>query len=184
MAQHRESAPAAFQEALRSLGSARTRSDIVLTEAPAPSRIAPYAVAINGEVEQTEASGRFVLLHDPDGQDLWDGVFRVVALVKAHVEPEIGSDDMWSDVAWSWFNDALDGVDHRSAGGTVTKTVSRSFGAIHDRSDDVTVELRASWTPQTTDMAPHVQAWTELLAFSAGLPPTPDGVAVLHRRHA
>jgi hypothetical protein len=184
MAHDHATAPPAFQEALASLAHARTRRDIGLTETPAPGRIAPYAIAINGETSDGEASGRFVVLHDPAGQPAWDGTFRVVALVKATVEPEIGADDMWADVAWSWLADALDGVPHHSAGGTVTKTVSRSFGALSDRADEVVVEMRVSWTPETTDLEPHIVAWTELIAFSAGIPPAPDGVAVLHGRRS
>jgi len=182
MAHDASNAPPAFQEALRSLAQARTRRDIELTETPAPSRIARYAIAINGEMG--DATGRFVVLHDPDGQTAWDGTFRVVALVKAQVEPEIGTDDMWADVAWSWLADALDGLAHHSAGGTVTKTVSRSFGALGERADEVTVEMRVSWTPEGTDMEPHIIAWAELMAFSAGIPPAPEGVAVLHGRRA
>ncbi|MCR6713269.1 MAG: DUF3000 domain-containing protein [Demequina sp.] len=182
MAQDATAAPPAFQEALASLATARTRRDVMLVETPAPHRIAPFAIAINGEI--ADATGRFVLLHDPDGQAAWAGTFRVVALVKAVVEAEVGSDDMWADVAWSWLADALDGVAHHSEGGTVTKTVSRSFGSLAERHDEVTVEIRVSWTPETTDMEPHIVAWTELMAFSAGIPPTPDGVAVLHGRRA
>lgn len=182
MAPDASDAPPAFQEALRSLAQARTRRDVTLVETPAPHRIAPYAIAVNGEVG--DANGRFVLLHDPDGQPAWEGAFRVVALVKAVVEAEVGSDDMWADVAWSWLADALDGVPHHSLGGTVTKTVSRSFGALAERADEVMVEMRVSWTPEGTDMEPHVIAWTELMAFSAGIPPAPDGVAVLHGRRA
>jgi hypothetical protein len=182
MAHDASTAPPAFQEALRSLAQARTRRDITLTETPAPSRIAPFAIAINGEVD--DATGRFVLLHDPGGQPAWEGTFRVVALVKAQVEAEIGTDDMWSDVAWSWLSDALDGVPHHSAGGTVTKTVSKSFGELAERPHEVMVEMRVSWTPEGIDMEPHIIAWTELMAFSAGIPPAPEGVAVLHGRRA
>ena len=182
MAHDPNSAPPEFQEALRSLAQARTRRDVTLTETPAPHRISPYAIAINGEIE--DATGRFVLLHDPAGQTAWEGTFRVVALVKAQVEAEIGTDDMWADVAWSWLADALDGLPHHSAGGSVTKTVSRSFGVLAEREDEVTVEMRVSWTPEGTDMEPHVIAWTELMAFSAGIPPAPEGVAVLHGRRA
>ena len=177
-------APPAFKEALESLARAQTRRDIRLTETPAPHRIAPYAIAINAEAVNEEASGRFVLLHDPDGQPAWDGTFRVVALVKAQVEAEIGADDMWADVAWSWLSDALDGVSHHAAGGTVTKTISRSFGVLSERDDEVMVEMRVSWTPTSTDMEPHIVAWTELIAFAAGIPPAPEGVAVLHGRRA
>src|SRR6478736_7454016 len=157
MAHDHSTAPPAFQEALRSLAQAKTRRDIELTETPAPSRIAPYAIAINGEL--AEASGRFVVLHDPDGQPAWDGTFRVVALVKAQVEAEVGTDDMWADVAWSWLADALEGLPHHSAGGTVTKTVSRSFGALAEHPDEVMVEMRVSWTPEGTNMEPHILAW-------------------------
>ena len=184
MAHDPATAPPAFQEALRSLAQARTRRDIALTETPAPSRIAPFAIAVNGETADGEASGRFVLLHDPQGQPAWNGTFRVVTLVKANVEAEIGTDDMWADVAWSWLSDALEGVPHHGAGGTVTKTVSRAFGAMSERPDEVVVEMRVSWTPEGTDIEPHIVAWTELIAFSAGIPPAPDGVAVLHGRRA
>lgn len=184
MAQDLHAAPAAFQEALRSLKGARTRHDVVLVETPAPTRIAPYAIAINGEITQAdaEATGRFVLLHDPAGNDAWGGDFRVVALVKAQVDPEVGADDMWAEVAWSWLGDALAGVAHTERGGTVTKNVSRSFGVLADREQEVLVELRVSWTPASSDIEPHLVAWTELLAFSAGVPPTPEGVTALHGR--
>lgn len=186
MANDISSAPAAFKEALQSLQRAKVRADVTLVETPAPSRIAPFAVAINGEVhaEDAESSGRFVLLHDPDGQEAWDGTFRIVALVKAVVEAEVGVDDMWADVAWSWLTESLEHVPYHSQGGTVTKVVSRSFGEMSDRSPEVNVELRVSWTPETTDIEPHIVAWSELLASCAGVPPLPEGVRLLHGRTA
>lgn len=184
MGQDIGAAPQSFQEALRSLQGAPTRPEVTLVETPAPGRIAPYALAINGEVvaDDAEASGRFVLLHDPDGQDAWQGTFRVVALVKAVVEAEVGEDDMWADVAWSWLGDALDGIPHHARGGTVTKVLSRSFGELSERPSEVNVELRVSWTPDSSDIAPHIVAWTELLASCAGIPPLPDGVTMLPGR--
>ncbi len=181
MAPDLDSAPPAFQEAVRSIAGARVRKDVKVVEVPAPSRIAPYAAAIDGEVTAAgvEANGRFVLLHDPDGNDAWDGTLRVVALVKALADAEVGSDDMWADVAWSRLVESLDGVAHRHEGGTVTKVVSRSYGDLSERPDEVRIELRASWTPETTEIGVHVTAWTELLASCAGLPPVPDGVTVL-----
>lgn len=173
--------PADFRAALESLQRARTRTDVQLVETPAPARIAPFAVAINGTVlpEELETSGRFVVLHDPAGHDAWEGTFRVVALVQAQVESEVGADDLWAEAAWSWLADALRGADYHSLGGTVTKVVSRSFGEIEKNADDVTVEMRVSWTPTTTDLEPHIAAWTELLALTAGIPPAPEGVTVL-----
>ncbi len=177
--------PAAFREALNSLGRARTRRDVRLVETPAPSRIAPYSVAVNGTVlpETLETTGRFVALHDPAGQEPWGGTFRVVALVQARVDAEVGRDDLWADAAWSWLDEALAGVAHSHLGGTVTKVVSRSFGQLAEREDEVTVELRVSWTPHDADLGLHIIAWTELLAMCAGVPPAPEGVSVLPGGH-
>jgi hypothetical protein len=61
------------------------------------------------EVDDEEAaSGRFVLLHDPDGQEPWDGQFRVVSFTKGTVELDIAQDPMLTEVAWSWLVEALD----------------------------------------------------------------------------
>lgn len=186
MARDLSDAPADFREALLSLRHARTHDDVRLTEVPAPGRIAPFAAAISGEldVDGTEASGRFVVLHDPEGQPAWEGTMRVIALVKATVEPEVGRDELWGEVAWSWLSESLDGVPHRARGGTVTKVTSTSFGELGDRPDEVSIELRASWTPTTTDLAPHIAAWTDLMAACAGVPPTPEGVRTLPGRTA
>lgn len=186
MADDIASAPELFREALRSIAGAHVRRDVRVVEVPAPGRIAPYAAAISGEAVDPgiEASGRFVLLHDPDGNDAWDGTLRVVALVKAQVEAEVGADEMWADVAWAWLAEALEDLPHRERGGTVTKVVSRSFGELAERPDEVHVEVRVSWTPEDAEIGAHVTAWTELLASCAGLPPVPDGVAVLRGRQA
>ena len=173
--------PATFRTALASIASAHTRADVRLSEVPAPPRIAAYAAAINATVlpEELDTTGRLVLLHEPGGNDAWNGDLRIVALVKARVEAEIGSDDLWADAAWSWIADALEDLPHHSLGGTVTKVINRSFGQLDSRDDEVSVEMRVSWTPETPDVGPHVTAWTELLASCAGIPPAPEGVAVL-----
>jgi len=182
---HSVEAPEAFRAALASLASAPTRAEVRLVETPAPSRVAPFAAAINGTVmpEDTETTGRFILLHDPAGPDAWDGDFRIVTLVRARVETEVGGDDLWADVAWSWLTDSLAGIPHRELGGTVTKVVNRSFGQLAGREDAVTVEMRISWTPDGPHIAPHIVAWTELLTMCAGIPPVPEGVAVLPGGH-
>ncbi len=174
--------PQAFKEILRTIKGARIRADVVLKETPAPSRIAPYAVALNGEIlvdGVAAASGRFVVLHDPDGQEAWGGTTRVVTLAKAEVEPEVGTDDLWAHVAWSWIGDALSGVRHVGLGGTVTRTLNESFGNIADHGRSVVVEMRVSWTPLDQDMAPHLEAWADLLGSCAGVPPLPEGVTML-----
>jgi hypothetical protein len=44
------------------------------------------------------------------------------------------------------------------------------------------VELRVSWTPETDDLAPHLEAWGDVLGSAAGLAPLPPGVAALPSR--
>ena len=36
-------------------------------------------------------NGRLVVLHDPEGQEAWEGTFRIVAFVKATLEPEMAA---------------------------------------------------------------------------------------------
>lgn len=183
--------PAEFLRALHALRDHRLRQEVRLTEIPAPARIAPYAVALTAEVappdgdtDEEPASGRFVLLHDPDGQEAWDGTFRVVTLVRATLDPEVAADPLLCDAAWTWVEEALtaSGLDHHALGGTVTRVQSRSFGALVERPDEVEVEIRASWSPSAADAGAHLAPWAVLLCTAAGLPPLPEGVASLGRR--
>ena len=180
--------PAPFVEALHALRDRRLRSEVQLTEVPAPGRIAPYSVALSAEIAapdgETElGSGRFVLLHDPNGQEAWDGTFRAVTLVRATLEAELGGDPLLCEAAWSWVEESLHGADatFHSLGGTVTRIVSQSFAALAERPAQVEVEVRASWTPEG-DVGAHLDAWSTVLCTAAGLPPLPDGVAAIGRR--
>ena len=97
---------------------------------PAPARLAPWAVALSAEVDggtgDEVTTGRFVVLHDPAGQVAWEGTFRVVTLVRAALDPEVGSDPLLGKVAWTWVADALAeaGAAHCALGGTVTRVAS------------------------------------------------------------
>lgn len=176
--------PASFAEALASIRGVTLRPEIVLEETPAPQRLSPYAVAVQAEVvidDDEAASGRFVLLHDPDGQEPWAGEYRVVTFAKGTVELDIAQDPMLTEVAWSWLVEALDerGAGFRAESGTVTRTASQSFGAISDRDPSGDVEIRASWTPDSSDIGAHLLAWADVLARVAGLLPIPHGVTSL-----
>lgn len=165
------------------------RPEFCLDEAPAPSRLAPSAVALTAEPadpDSDHASGRFVLLHDPDGVDEWDGTFRAVVFVRAALEADLVGDQLLHEVGWSWLLESVAGVgaECTQVGGTVTSSSGQSFGSMSDRPTDGFVEIRASWTPITTDGSPvelvmdrHVTAWIDLLAHAAGLMPMPLGVA-------
>ncbi len=183
---------AEFTQALRDLRVARLRPEVRLTEVPAPSRIAPYAVAMTAEVVTAElpdegdelASGRFVLLHDPSAPEPWDGVWRVVTFARAELEPELAIDPALGGVGWSWLVEALAQHDapYVAEGGTVTRVVSESFAGLADRPATVEMEIRASWTPTGPNLGVHLQAWADLLCMIAGLPPLPEGVVALPGR--
>lgn len=167
---------------MRSLRAARPRPEVTLAEIPPPQRLAPYSFALSAEVDTgvpDAASGRLVLLHDPAGQDSWDGTLRLVTFVSAELEPEMAGDPLLAAVGWSWLVEALDsnGARYTAAGGTVTQTSSTRFGDIAGPSQASDVELRASWTALDADLGPHLLAWCELLASTAGLPP--PGVTAL-----
>ncbi|MFC8923396.1 DUF3000 domain-containing protein [Cellulosimicrobium sp. NPDC057127] len=184
---HGIDAPAEFRAALETIGARRVRPEVALHEVPAPRRVAPFSAALTGHVagpggdDPDLASGRFVLLYDPEGQEAWRGRFRVVTLVRATVEPEMATDAIFAEVAWTWLTDALheSRADVHTESGTVSRVLSQSFGALSDRPDDLELELRASWTPATSDLGAHLGAWAELLCTTAGLPPLADGVTPL-----
>jgi hypothetical protein len=185
--------PVDFLDALRSLRRVTVRPEVVLDEVPGPSRIAPYTAALTAEVRTARrsvsaselASGRFVVLYDPAGQEAWDGCFRLVTLVRATLEHEVGEDPLLAEVAWSWFGDALAsvGLDVHAAGGTVTRVLSQSFGALERRAEQTELEIRASWTAADSDLGDHLRAWATLLCTAAGLEPLPDGVVPIGPRH-
>jgi DUF3000 family protein len=176
-------APAVFRDAVASLGMPRIRREVRVEPLRAPQRLAPWSHAIGAEVTGADgselATGRLVLLHDPDGEEAWDGVLRLVAYVSAELDQEMGVDVMLPAVGWSWLTDALDerGAAYRAAGGTVTQTSSTRFGDIAGPTTSVSIEVRASWTADHADLAPHVLAFADLLCTAAGLPP--EGVTVL-----
>lgn len=161
------------------------RAEFDVHEAPAPQRLAPFAVALTADVvvdDEELASGRFVLLHDPEGVEEWQGTYRIVSYVRAELDPEAAIDPMVQDVAWSWLTEALENVEVVTLGGTVTKNSSESFGTMLDRPVEGNVEIRASWTPLSDDLTAHLQAWAQALETAAGLEPVPDGVSVLPGR--
>jgi hypothetical protein len=206
--------PPEFLHALGTLRKAQCRSELRLAEIPAPARLAPFAVALGAEVmasgpgsgttpvhgpaamalaaatgtegddEIELATGRFILLHDPDGSAVWDGEFRIVTYIRAQLEAEMGNDEMLGTVAWTWLVEALENhkAPYRAAGGTATRVLSESFGTLSGRPGSIDIELRASWTPASSDVTAHLEAWSDMVCTFAGLPPLPDGVSALPRR--
>jgi hypothetical protein len=178
--------PPAFRSALAGLTAVKLRPEISIQELPAPQRLAPYAVALHATAMSGEdelAEGRLVMLHDPEGQEVWAGDMRCVAYVQAEVDPEIANDPLLASVGWSWLIEALDasGAIYTAEGGTVTRTTSERFGALTDHPVACDVEIRASWSP-SGDLAPHLVAFSEVLCLAAGLPPVPPGVVPMPKK--
>ena len=111
--QEHDAVPPSFARAIESIRAASLRSEVHIEETPAPQRLSPYAVALQATVildplsDDEAASGRFVLLYDPAGQEPWDGTYRIVSFAKGTVEMDIAGDPMLTEVAWSWLVEAL-----------------------------------------------------------------------------
>lgn len=178
--------PSDFAQAVASIRSVPSRNEIVVEEAPAPVKLAPYAIALEAEVglEEDLGHGRIVFLHDPDGQEGWLGTYRAVVFVKATLEPEMAADEMLASVAWGWLEEFLAIHEAHAIGlsGTVTRVTSESFGTIEDRPVEGQIEFRASWTPTTNDLGAHVRVWIDLMAQAAGMPPEDEQVTYLKPR--
>lgn len=185
--------PADFRAAVASMRAATLRPEVFCEEMPAPQRIAPYSSALSADVTVDDidlGTGRIILLHDPAGNEAWNGTFRCVVYARAEIDPDLISDPMLAAVGWSWLSEALDahGASYAEMSGTVTSVATESFGGMADEEGTAQIEVRASWTPVATDgdlpldLAPHVEAWAELLCTSAGLPPVPEGVTAIPSR--
>lgn len=179
-----------FADVVEALKRTTIRPEVSLTEVPAPRRIAPHAVAFSAEILDPKnadvvlGTGRFVLLHDADGQDAWHGTWRIVTFARAELESEMATDPMLGAVGWTWLIESLkdSGAQYGHEAGTVTRVVNESFGAMAGRPSTVELEVRASWTPLTTDIAAHLRAWAVLMCTVAGIPPLPEGVSALPSR--
>ena len=181
-------APQEFLDAVASADAASLRSELRVFETAAPEGLAPFQRAWAADVEPQHASsdneygtGRLVFLYDPSAPEAWESTYRMVVFAQAPIEPLIGQDEFLPNVAWSWLIDALDssGASYFHAAGTTTSVVSTGFGEMESEGSGAQVEVRASWSPTTHDIGPHLEAWSEFVCMLAGFPPTHEGVATL-----
>ncbi len=182
----------AFERLVDHLRTFTPRSEVALIEVPAPQKLATFAFAFSADVsngllgdeEDEVANGRFVLLHEPDGQATWDGEFRCVTFVSADVDPVMQEDPLLPEVGWSWFLESLERNQcvYNAPSGTVTRVSSASFGKLSPRNDNAEIEIRASWTPiinEPQELMKHIESWCNLISEVAGLPPVPEGVSAI-----
>lgn len=175
--------PASFSQALDELRNVRYRREFTVDEAPAPSRLAPFAFAQTLDIDyrgQEIGSGRLVILHDPEGRESWLGETRVIAYIDTEVEPEVATDPLLTEVGWDWLAEGIEnsGAQVRALGGTVTQVNSRSFGALDERAPEGRIQLRASWTAvDNFDLTGHAVAWANMASACAGLTPDDSSIA-------
>jgi len=180
-----------FLAQLDELHDASFPDDFTIVESPAPKRLAPYGIALTADLDDEEdqeaedalATGRLVLLHNPEGVDEWAGTTRAVLFMRATVDPEVAEDPMLPEVAWTWLQESLErhGAQMREISGTVTRTSSEAFGDIAGTKTPGAVEIRASWTPDGTLLA-QVRAWVDLMRVTVGQPVLPAAVTALRSR--
>ncbi len=184
--------PAVFRDAVMSLAEAHGRSDVTITSIPAPGGVTDFSYALSADVTPTASDGaaewgigRLVIMYDETEPEAWGGPWRVVCFAQAPLEAEIGADPMLAEVTWSWLVDALaaHGAEYQHPSGTATRIVSRGFGELQADKEGSQIEIRASWSPTSGKMAPHVDAWIDLVAQMAGMPPEADvPVMAAHRK--
>jgi hypothetical protein len=131
------------------------RPELAFDSQPPPRKLAPYAAAVGATVREPPPRhscvlpgqpgsaadhgeigwGSFVLLYDPAGQAGWAGPFRVVAYVRADLDPEIAADPLIGPVGWSWLAEALDArtAGYQRPSGTVTRVVTEGRRAGDDQ---------------------------------------------------
>jgi hypothetical protein len=171
------------QEMVRAL-----RPELTFEDVPAPRTLAPFAAAVGVCVREGDdeiASGRFIVLYDPAGQEGWDGPLRVIVYIRADLEPEITVDPLLGEVAWSWLTEALDsrGIQYTAASGTVSRVLTEGFGGKLGEQPVSGMEVRASWSPATGGApigGPHrAGPSAEISAGAAGLPAAEHPLPVL-----
>ena len=108
------------------------RPELVFEDVPAPRTLAPYASAMAASVlvdDEEIASGRLVLLYDPAGQTGWAGSLRVIAYIRADLDPDIAQDPLIGQVGWTWLTEALGQHTggYAEPSGTVTTVVTEGL---------------------------------------------------------
>ncbi len=177
-----------FDQAVVAIDTMSWRPGVHVERIASPQRVAPHSIAIAADLKDgatTLSTGRLILLHDPLGNESWDGTMRLVTLVHADLDETMITDPLFAEAAWSWLTEALETHDarHRVLAGTVTASYGRGFGELTSNQSEG--EIRASWTPELTNaeaIAHHLRAWQDVLGHLGGRPPLPSGVVSLHNR--
>jgi len=173
--------PREFIKALESLRLAQVPPSVTVEEVEAPRGVSQYSAAIDSRTllmadGESVGTGSFVILYDQEQISLWGSPFRLVAGVRAQIDEEASTDPYLGQITWARLPEELDraGAGYSNVSGTVTRTLSESFGGIELTRAKAHVELRCSWSPTSEDLAPHMVAWLHLVSQMAGIRPFKD----------
>lgn len=165
--------PDEFMDALLSLRKVTIPKHLSLSEIPAPTKITPFSAAlyVQTPLEADDlpiASGRFIVLYEPQVNLEWGAKFRIIIQIRTEMDPAIGTDPLLGEVIWSWLNDALDqnAADAHHLKGSVTRELSETFGNLELTRSDVEIELKASWSTSSNDLSYHLAAWLDVVNYA------------------
>lgn len=171
-------APAAeFAAALLSLKQSSIRDELEIEQLASPQDIATHSIAFSAQIKSPTSevsgklgTGRFVLFWSPEPQENWTSNFRIVCFARSPLETDIGRESDGVDVTWDWLTSALtiSGADHSALAGTTTRIISTGHGMMDQQSEHAEIEIRASWSPTSTDIRKHLEAWQNLVCVMSG----------------
>lgn len=184
-----ENLPAEFKLAIQDLAAAYTRTELATHQIASPNGIAPAAIAFAAEVPDTTETasnrgvGRIVFLHDPSQLETWGSRMRVIAYVKSPLEAEMELEEDSANYYWDILKRSLSkhGAVSTHDAGTITKMSSTGMGALATERRKTEIEIRASWSPLGTTLAPHFAAWQDLVAAMAGFAIEGDSVVKISK---
>ena len=129
--------PNEFIKALESLRLAQVPPSVTVEEVEAPRGVSQYSAAIDSRTllmadGESVGTGSFVILYDQEQISLWGSPFRLVAGVRAQIDEEASTDPYLGQITWARLPEELDraGAGYSNVSGTVTRTLSESFGGI------------------------------------------------------
>lgn len=166
-----------FAAALLSLKQCAIRDELEISQLAAPTGIADHSIAFSAELKSSTSevsgklgTGRFVLFWSPKPQENWTSNFRVVCFARSPYESDIGRENDGVDFTWDWLTESLtnSGAEHEALAGTTTRIISTGHGLMDQQSEHAEIEIRASWSPSSTEIRKHIEAWQNLVCVMSG----------------
>ena len=180
------STPSYFADLVHSLSAVNWPDGLDVHPIDAPTGLAPNALAFAADVtagpgKHDRGTGRLIFLDDPSEPTGWGGRTRAIIFAQSPIEALMGVHDELAHVAWSWLTEslALAGAFYEHPAATVTRVVSVGFGDLAAQGRGSQIEVRASWSPTSSDGKPHAEAWARCVLHLAGFEILPEGVAAM-----